>query len=581
MATESTKGAGGAPPSDTVTCTINDVQVEVPKGTRIIEAAEAMGVGIAHYCYHPGLSAPAMCRMCLVEVEGAPKLAPACVTEVADGQVIHTESPKALEARRGTLEFYLLNHPLDCPVCDKSGECKLQDYVHQEGRRHGRSIEAKRVLGQDDFGGDILYDGDRCIMCTRCVRFMREVAGDDRLCVVQRGSRSVIDTFFEDGLEGSPWAGNIVDICPVGALLSKDFLHKARVWDLDRTSTICPNCSQGCNIKADTRDNTIVRLRPRVNPDVNAYWMCDYGRYRYEWLNRSETRYANIDFPVTEAGDGRSPVRPAGASADADIVAPARIEAPLVRTEEGSLSATTWQNAIRQLVERMRAADGIPVLVIGSPFLGNEDNALASRLGALAGAAPALRFRSPRTEDEVPCPGVPRLARRRDLAANVRGLEALGYKRTGDDDGRGGLEAPSGAVIIAAGDALPDVPASFGADAALFIVIGHTLSAAGHNAHFALPATTFIEQEGTFTNHEGRVQRFWPALRPPPLARPVWQICGVVLAGLGDGPAPADAGSAFVRTGQLFDAFAGLSYATLGARGALLNEPVRLTGGAA
>src|SRR5690606_21586497 len=142
-----------------VTCTINGRQVQVAPGTRIIEAAEQAGVGIPHYCYHPGLSAPAMCRMCMVEVEGAPKLAPACVTAVADGQVIHTESPKARESRQGVLEFYLVNHPLDCPICDQSGECKLQDYVSREGRAHGRSLEPKRVFGRDDFGGDILYYG--------------------------------------------------------------------------------------------------------------------------------------------------------------------------------------------------------------------------------------------------------------------------------------------------------------------------------------------------------------------------------------------------------------------------------------
>ena len=283
--------------TDTVNVTINGVQATVPKTMRIIEAAEQLGVGIAHYCYHPGLSAPAMCRMCLVEVEGAPKLAPACVTPVAEGQIIHTESERAREARQGTLEFYLLNHPLDCPICDKSGECKLQDYTHAEGRKHGRSIEPKRVLGQDDFGGDILYDGDRCIMCTRCVRFMREVAQDDRLCVVQRGHRSVIDTFYEHGVEGNIWSGNIVDICPVGALLSKDFLHKARVWDLDGNNSVCPNCSQGCNIRIDTRDNLVMRLRPRSNPDVNSYWMCDYGRHRYEWMNVHD----RVEAPLVKA----------------------------------------------------------------------------------------------------------------------------------------------------------------------------------------------------------------------------------------------------------------------------------------
>jgi NADH-quinone oxidoreductase subunit G len=530
---------------ETVTCTINGMQAEFPKGMRIIEAAEHLGIGIAHYCYHPGLSAPAMCRMCLVEVEGAPKLAPACVTDVGEGQVVHTESDRAREARQGTLEFYLMNHPLDCPICDKSGECKLQDYTHSEGRRRGRSYEAKRVLGQDDFGGDILYDGDRCIMCTRCVRFMREVAQDDRLCVVQRGHRSVIDTFFERGVDGSPWAGNIVDICPVGALLSKDFLHKARVWDLDNNTSICPSCSQGCNVRLDTRDNLIMRVRPRPNPDVNSYWMCDYGRHNYEWINHA-----------------------------------ARIETPLARALSGRLLAVSWQQAVLGLLERLKAAAGSGAHVVGSPYLGNEDNALLHRLGEVLGGARGV-YRSARAEDEVVCPGFPKLARRRDLAANVRGLDVLGYERIGDDAGVGGLADVGGGVLIVLGDELAGVPDSFGRDASLFIVLGHATSEAAQNADFVLPVSTFAEQEGTFTNFEGRVQRFWPALHPPPLARPAWQVLGVLLAGLDDGRAPADAASAFLRIGELNEAFAGLSYEELGARGALLNDPVRLPAGGA
>lgn len=376
--------------NDTITCTINGVQVTVPKGTRIIEAAEAAGVGIPHYCYHPGLSAPAMCRMCLVEVEGMPKLTPACVTTVADGQKILTESEKARAARNGVLEFYLVNHPLDCPICDQAGECKLQDYVHQEGRAHGRSQEGKRVFGRDDFGGDILYNGDRCIMCTRCVRFMREIAGDEILGVVQRGNRSVIDTFFDEGLERSNWAGNIVDICPVGALVSKDFLHKARAWDLDHTPSICPNCSQGCNIRIDTRDNLVQRFKPRANPDVNSYWMCDYGRLRYEGLNRGD-----------------------------------RIEAPLVRDAQGNLVATSWQDAIVALVDRLREVRGTgPVVAVGSAVHGNEDNGLLGRLAELLGGGAAV-FRSARADEEIPCPGFPKLARRRDLAPNVRDRKSV------------------------------------------------------------------------------------------------------------------------------------------------------------
>jgi NADH-quinone oxidoreductase subunit G len=524
---------------DTVTITLNGVTTAVAKNLSIIEAAEQLGVGIAHYCYHPGLSAPAMCRMCLVEVEGAPKLAPACVTPVAEGQVIHTESERARLARQGTLEFYLLNHPLDCPICDKSGECKLQDYAHAEGRRKGRSIEPKRVLGQDDFGGDILYDGDRCIMCTRCVRFMREVAQDDRLCVVQRGHRSVIDTFFDHGVDGNIWAGNITDICPVGALLSKDFLHKARVWDLDSNASICPNCTQGCNIRIDTRDNLVMRLRPRTNEAVNSYWMCDYGRHRYEWLN------------VTK-----------------------RVEAPLMRDADGQLHATSWQAAILAMVERLRGRSAGSTSVIGSAVHGNEDNGLLARLSAVLGGG-ALAFRAGQAADEVVCPGFPKLARRRDLAANVRGMEILGFTRQDTPP------VVSGGVVIALGVDFDAGTAELARAADLFIALSATTGAAVRDADFVLPTTTFAESEGTFTNFEGRVQRFWPALQPPPLARPAWQILGVLLAGLAEGAtAPATAADAFLRLGDWHAEYSGLSYDVIGARGALINEPVKLPAGA-
>ncbi|MGQ0563181.1 MAG: molybdopterin-dependent oxidoreductase [Gemmatimonadota bacterium] len=528
--------------TDTVTVTIDGVQTQVPKTMRIIEAAESIGKGIAHYCYHPALSAPAMCRMCLVEVEGAPKLQPACVTPVAEGQIIHTESAKAREARQGTLEFYLVNHPLDCPVCDAAGECKLQDFVHAEGRKHGRSLEAKRVLGQDDFGGDVLYDADRCIVCTRCVRFMREIAGNDALCVVQRGHRSIIDTFFEQGVEGDMWAGNIVDICPVGALLSKDFLHKARAWDLDKSPSICPNCAQGCNITIDTRDNLTQRLKPRLNPAVNSYWMCDYGRHRYEWFNGQD-----------------------------------RIEAPLVRDGSGKLAATGWQQAVVAVVERLKQLGGARITTVASPFHSNEDNGLLARLASVLGGG-SLVYRSARGE-EVVCAGFPQLARRRALAANVRGLDVMGFERIGDDAGKGAPK-PGGNVLIVLGDQLEDLGAGARGNAGLFIYFGTKPSAAMRAADFVLPITTFAEQEGTFTNFEVRVQRFWPALQPPPLARPAWQVLGVVLSGLGDGDAPASAANAFVRLGQLHEEFAGMSYDTIGARGALLNEPVRIGGGA-
>src|ERR1051325_75963 len=229
---------------DLVTVTIEGIQIAVPKGTMIIEAAKQAGVLVPHYCYHPALPSPAVCRMCLVEVEKQPKLAPACVTAVADGQVVRIDSDKAKAARQSVLEFLLINHPLDSPICDQAGECELQDYVFQEGRSSTRYAEyAKRYSPVEDFGPDILYVPNRCILCTRCVRFMEDVAEDPILNVSERGDRAYIGISPEQRLD-HPWAGDVVDLCPVGSIISKDFLHKARAWDLDKTASICPGLVQ-------------------------------------------------------------------------------------------------------------------------------------------------------------------------------------------------------------------------------------------------------------------------------------------------------------------------------------------------
>src|SRR5215210_3599738 len=270
-----------------VTLTIEGRQVTVPAGTTILEAAKAAGILIPHYCYHPGLPVAGVCRMCLVEVEKAPKLAPACATSVAEGQVVHVFSEKAKEARKGVLEFLLLNHPLDCPICDQAGECELQDYTFAEGRKDSRYLEPKRFNPVEDFGGDVVYVANRCILCTRCVRFMDDVAKEPVLNVSERGDRAVIGKFEGEDMT-HPWAANVIDLCPVGALLSKDFLNKARAWELDRSASICPNCTQGCNVMIETRENAVVRMRPRPNADVNEYFMCDYGRLNYRWMNRRD-----------------------------------------------------------------------------------------------------------------------------------------------------------------------------------------------------------------------------------------------------------------------------------------------------
>ncbi len=527
----------------TITLTIDGQEVTVAKGTTILRAAKQAGKDVPHYCYHDGLSSPAMCRLCLVEVEGAPKPMPACVTQATDGQVVHTESEQALDFRRGVLEFYLVNHPLDCPICDQSGECKLQDYVHEEGRKHGRSREPKRIFGRDDFGGDVLFYGDRCVMCTRCVRFMTEVERDARLTVVERGNRSVIDTFFEEGLEGTHWHGNIVDICPVGALVSKDFLYKARAWDLEHTDSICPSCSQGCNISLHVRDNLVQRLKPRDNLEVNGFWMCDHGRLNYEWLNRGD-----------------------------------RLEAPLVRSESG-VRAMGWREALAAFLEAAAGAAGNAVRAVASPRASNEDlGAFRALVESLGGGD--IVYRMSRAADEVVLKGFPSLARRRDLAPNGRGAELLGMLRVGSDEGTGGLEdvADHDGIVLVLGDALDDQAPDFGSSAALFVHLATHASAASANAHFVLPITSFAEQEGSFTNLNGRVQRFWPGIRAPGAARPAWFVIGVTLAERTGSTAPRSAAESFASLGSSFPPFAGMSYDDLGTGGALVNQPVSLSG---
>src|SRR5688572_7218250 len=323
-----------------VSLTIEGRPVTVPEGTSILEAAKTVGILIPHYCYHPSLPVAGVCRMCLADVEKAPKLAPACATSVAEGQVIHTRTEKALEARKGVLEMLLINHPLDCPICDQSGECELQDYTYQEGRDDSRYREPKRFNPVEDFGGDVVYVANRCILCTRCVRFMDDVAHDPVLNVSERGDRAVIGKFEGEDLT-HPWASNVVDLCPVGALLSKDFLNKARAWELDRSASICPNCTQGCNMMVETRDNQVVRMRPRPNPDVNAYFMCDHGRLNYRWINRRD-----------------------------------RLELPMMQLD-GSLKAVDWDVALSAAA---RALEGKRVHAVVSPSLSNEALFLVARI---------------------------------------------------------------------------------------------------------------------------------------------------------------------------------------------------------
>ena len=513
-----------------VTVTIDGAPVSVPKGTTIIEAAKQAGILVPHYCYHPSLPSPAVCRMCLVEVEKAAKLMPACVTPVAEGQVVHVDSEKAKKAREGVLELLLINHPLDCPICDQAGECELQDYVFQEGRSGTRySAYAKRYSPVEDFGPDVLYVPNRCILCTRCVRFMEDVAEEPVLNVSERGDRAYIGISLDQRLD-HPWAGNVVDLCPVGSLISKDFLHKARVWDLDKTASVCPGCTQGCNISIDTRDDVVVRLRPRPNLEVNRHFICDYGRMNYRWMNRGD-----------------------------------RVEAPLVK-EGGRHVATDWDTALDRLGQLVRGISG-SALILASGRASTESLGLVrlmlGRLSVTAAVQVPLG-------DEAPLAGIPDLALRRERAPNLVGAEILGYRT--DWSGAVSQAQTAGLIVLLDAD-LSDVDqAAIAAAPGSLVVLGTVWPEGLKNAELVLPITNMAEEHGTYINRDRRIQRYSQAKSQPGMARPAWWVAGEVLGGPGPSPsAPATAAQAFELLGTRWPAFAGLTHADLGYTGRLLD----------
>jgi NADH-quinone oxidoreductase subunit G len=512
-----------------VTLTIEGRTVIVPPGTNLIEAAKTAGVLIPHYCYHPSLPVAGVCRMCLVEVEKFPKLAPACATAVGEGQVVHVHSEKAREARKGVLEFLLINHPLDCPICDQAGECELQDYTFAEGRKDSRYMEPKRFNPMEDFGGDVLYVPNRCILCTRCVRFMDVVAKDPVLNVSERGDRAYIGKFAGRDLTHA-WASNVVDLCPVGALLSKDFLNKARAWELDGAASVCPSCSQGCNVMLETRDNVVVRIRPRPNAAVNQHFACDYGRSNYRWLNRRD-----------------------------------RLAYPLVRSG-ATLAEATWNEALDAASAAVRGA--ARVVIYGAATLSNEALFILGRIATHLGA-PAIF--SVERGDEAPLAGVKDLSLRAERAPNLRGAELFGFSesssptaelRAGDvlllaDNATGGFAVPAGVQVIVLGMAMD-------AEVAPAVVA-------------ALPIATFAEEDGTFTNLRGRVQRFLQAKAAPAHVRASVVVLADLARAVGAGDYPGTASEVFATLAAATPALHGMTYRSIGLQGAVASGPAEVT----
>jgi NADH-quinone oxidoreductase subunit G len=514
---------------------IDGEEMDVRAGTTILEAALARGREIPHYCYHDGLSIAGNCRMCLVEVEKQPKLVIGCYTPVADGMVVHTASTKVKAARSAMMEFFLINHPLDCPICDQAGECRLQEYAVEHGTGVSRYTEPKLALAKAvDIGRHVMLDQERCIQCSRCIRFCDEITKTGELGFFERGERSQIGIFPGKRLDNA-YSGNVVDLCPVGALTLKEFRFKTRVWYLKNTPTICAGCARGCNVVVGvgqqqtmmtTRgqiDDRVKRIVPRVNEEVNGHWICDEGRMSYE---REQS-------------------------------AP-RLAAPRVADVETSYDAATNAAGAKLAAAARSGALGL----LASPRTLCEDvfawHELARALGGtVAGVYPLIRG-----ENDA-------LLVRADKGANARGA---GLILGGGDISALAAGVATGKVttLLVLGDTLdpadgPRLPAGGPCEV---VFAGPFAAGVALGAAVALPSASWSEADGTYVNFEGRAQRVRRCHLPLHEARPGWRIAADVAAAAGVGfPAWTSADDVLATLAATHSAFAGVSVDRMGLLG--------------
>jgi NADH-quinone oxidoreductase subunit G len=458
--------------------TIDDIHVEFKQGQTIIEAAVAADIDIPHFCWHPKLSVSGNCRVCLVEVEKMPKLVIACSTLAAEGMVVHTKSQKTLDARNAVMEFILINHPLDCPICDEAGECKLQDYAYAHGKGESRFEEMKvRKEKRVQLGPFIKFDGDRCISCSRCIRFSDEIAGANQLTFVKRGDRVTITTFPGESFD-NPYTLNTTDICPVGALTNQDFRFKSRVWEMSSTKSICIGCSRGCNTEIWVRNNEILRLTPRHNEDVNSYWMCDNGR-----LNTFKFVNANN-----------------------------RVDGTFLRENDG-LKKVDWLVAISKTAEYLREFKASEIAFIGSPFATCEDNFTLVKLAKALGVSNIdfVEHNLPGDQDEILI--------REDKTPNSLGAKLVGVKPTQNGMNLEGILRSIKEGKIKALYLIEDDLVSINSEweealkkLNLLIVHATNFNRTTQLANIVFPSSSYAEKNGTFVNFQGRVQRIRPAV---------------------------------------------------------------------
>ena len=506
------------PAIETTTVKVDGREIDVPKltadwqgnlvPTTVLQACEHAGIEIPHYCYHPKLPVAGNCRMCLVHVgmpgrpgpdgkspmneDGTLKIDPmvlpyerstpkgviGCATNLIPGMEIYASSPETKEMREAVLESLLINHPLDCTICDQAGECKLQEYSVEHGQAESQFAEHKVHKPKAvDLGPRIMLDAERCVLCTRCIRFSKDIAEDDALGIVNRGSYNTIATFLDTPFDNN-YTLNTVDICPVGALTSKDFRFQMRVWFLKETNSLCTGCGTGCNTVIGSRENTMYRYEPRENDAVNGPWMCDSGRLNYKWIG-SEDRLSEIK------------------------------------------GASGWATAITKISSKLEKAASGSVAIIGGARQTNEElyllKKLANKLEAITDSSPRMG----EGDHLLSCP---------DKNPNSTGSRLIGI--AGEELGSqlkhiaSGIEAGTIKTLIVFGD---DVTKTGISEALLdkldLLVVSDILpNATTAKAHYLLSGAAHAEKRGTFTNTKGRVQKFMKALEAPGDARPEWEF---------------------------------------------------------
>lgn len=569
MSLAKTEEKPAPPPVEMIKVKVDGRDIEVPKTmpdwqgkpqpTTMLQACNLAGIDVPHYCYHPKLPVVGNCRMCIMEFgtpmmgpdrkpvlnpDGTPKIARsvlpyepntprgaiACATPITPGMEIYPNSPATKQMRESVLESLLINHPLDCPICDQAGECKLQEYAVEYGKSKSRFAENKvHKPKQVDLGPRIVLDNERCVLCTRCIRFTKDIVGDDVLGITNRGGHNAIATFPGTQFENN-YTLNTVDICPVGALTSKDFRFQMRVWFLKEAKSICTSCATGCNIVVGARENNVLRYEPRENEAVNSFWMCDHGRLNYKWINRPD-RLTKL----------------AGSN-----------------VKEGA----QWPTVLREIADLLKKVPSGSAAIVASARQTNEELYLLKKLATRFGAI----------TDSVPRTGEgDTILLNADRNPNSAGANAIGISASpmGSNLGKiaDGIRSGSIKTLLVFGEDV--VKYGFGAELLsklqLLIVSDILPNQTTALAHYLLPGCAHVEKRGSFTNAKGRVQRFMQAIDTKGNARAEWEFLSQLAVMMASKQCVDDAKinieSLFNQMAQEVPAFSGLTWSALGDQG--------------